>query len=108
MKTMSHQQYWLNKLCPGHFVSATFKSIQQISAISTIKLTLNLPPVSSIKIRLVMFSSRGGTVRVCLLASGSKGNSIFVEAGAVKVLIDAGLSARELLHRLAVIGVDGR
>ncbi len=47
-------------------------------------------------------------MRVCLLASGSKGNSIFVEAGAVKVLIDAGLSARELLLRLAAVGVDGR
>jgi len=47
-------------------------------------------------------------VRVCLLASGSKGNSIFVEAGTSKVLIDAGLSASELLRRLAAIGVDGR
>jgi phosphoribosyl 1,2-cyclic phosphodiesterase len=46
-------------------------------------------------------------VRVCLLASGSKGNSIFVEAGAGKLLIDAGLSARELLLRLAAIGVEG-
>lgn len=46
-------------------------------------------------------------MRVCLLASGSKGNSIFVEAGAGKVLIDAGLSARELLLRLAAIGVEG-
>lgn len=44
-------------------------------------------------------------MRVCLLASGSKGNSIFVEAGASKVLIDAGLSASELLRRLALIGV---
>ena len=46
-------------------------------------------------------------MRICLLASGSKGNSIFIEAGASKVLIDAGLSARELLHRLAAIGVAG-
>jgi phosphoribosyl 1,2-cyclic phosphodiesterase len=47
-------------------------------------------------------------VRVCLLASGSKGNSVFVEAGSCKVLVDAGLSARELLLRLAAIGVEGR
>jgi phosphoribosyl 1,2-cyclic phosphodiesterase len=47
-------------------------------------------------------------VRVCLLASGSKGNSIFIEAGACKLLIDAGLSASELLRRLAAIGVEGR
>lgn len=47
-------------------------------------------------------------MRVCLLASGSKGNSVFVESGTTKLLIDAGLSARELLHRLAAIGTEGR
>ena len=47
-------------------------------------------------------------MRVCLLASGSKGNSVFVEAGASRVLVDAGLSARELLLRLAAIGVEGQ
>jgi phosphoribosyl 1,2-cyclic phosphodiesterase len=47
-------------------------------------------------------------VRVCLLASGSKGNSVFVEAGASKLLIDAGLSARELMLRLEAIGAEGR
>lgn len=45
-------------------------------------------------------------MRVCLLASGSKGNAVFVDAGAVKFLIDAGLSARELVLRLAAIGVE--
>jgi phosphoribosyl 1,2-cyclic phosphodiesterase len=54
------------------------------------------------------FFKQGGNVRVCLLASGSKGNSIYVEAGASRVLIDAGLSATELLRRLAAIGVEGR
>ncbi len=49
----------------------------------------------------------GGSVRVCLLASGSKGNAVFVEAGGSKLLIDAGLSARELLNRLGAIGVKG-
>ncbi len=46
-------------------------------------------------------------MRVCLLASGSKGNAVFVEAGDSKILIDAGLSARELLARLGAIGVKG-
>jgi phosphoribosyl 1,2-cyclic phosphodiesterase len=46
-------------------------------------------------------------VRVCLLASGSKGNAIFIEAGGSKILIDAGLSAREVINRLAAIGVAG-
>ncbi|MHC1697881.1 MAG: MBL fold metallo-hydrolase [Geobacteraceae bacterium] len=44
-------------------------------------------------------------MRVCLLASGSKGNSLFVETGETKLLIDAGLSAREISCRLETIGV---
>lgn len=44
-------------------------------------------------------------MRVCLLASGSKGNSLFVEAGETKILLDAGLSAREIVARLAAIEV---
>ena len=46
-------------------------------------------------------------MRVCLLASGSKGNSLFVEAGGTRLLVDAGLSAREILLRLAAIGMAG-
>jgi phosphoribosyl 1,2-cyclic phosphodiesterase len=48
----------------------------------------------------------GGSLRVCLLASGSKGNSLFVETGETKVLVDAGLSAREIAVRLEKIGVS--
>jgi phosphoribosyl 1,2-cyclic phosphodiesterase len=48
----------------------------------------------------------GENVRVCLLASGSKGNSIFVEAGTCKLLVDAGVSARQIVARLHAIGVD--
>lgn len=44
-------------------------------------------------------------MRVCLLASGSKGNSLFIEAGENRILIDAGLSARELTRRLATLSV---
>jgi phosphoribosyl 1,2-cyclic phosphodiesterase len=51
-------------------------------------------------------SLSGGSMRVCLLASGSKGNSFFVEAGGTRLLIDAGLSAGEILRRLAAIGVE--
>lgn len=46
-------------------------------------------------------------MRVCLLASGSKGNAILAEAGGSKILVDAGLSASEILRRLASIGVEG-
>lgn len=45
-------------------------------------------------------------MRVCPLASGSKGNSIFVEAGGTRLLIDAGLSASAIVQRLAAIGVE--
>jgi phosphoribosyl 1,2-cyclic phosphodiesterase len=48
----------------------------------------------------------GGSLRVCLLASGSKGNSLFVETGETKILVDAGLSAREIAFRLESIGVS--
>lgn len=45
-------------------------------------------------------------MRICLLASGSKGNSLLVESGQTRILIDAGLSARELRKRLESVGVD--
>ena len=45
-------------------------------------------------------------MRVCLLASGSKGNAVYIEAGETRLLIDVGLSAREIERRLGLIGVD--
>lgn len=44
-------------------------------------------------------------MRICQLASGSKGNAIYIESDTTRVLIDAGLSARELTRRLEGIGV---
>lgn len=44
--------------------------------------------------------------RFCPLASGSKGNSLFLETGQTKILIDAGLSARTIKSKLAEINVD--
>ncbi len=47
-----------------------------------------------------------GTVfflRVCLLASGSRGNATLIEADGCRLLIDAGLSAREIDRRLREI-----
>ena len=43
-------------------------------------------------------------IKICSLYSGSKGNSIFIEAGGAKILIDAGKSARALCSSLAEIG----
>src|ERR1022692_3474237 len=43
-------------------------------------------------------------VRFCVLASGSSGNSAFLATSKTRVLIDAGLSVKELTRRLAEIG----
>ncbi len=43
-------------------------------------------------------------VKFCVLASGSCGNSAFLSTSRTRILIDAGLSLRELLKRLAAIG----
>jgi len=45
-------------------------------------------------------------MRICILGSGSSGNATLVVAGETRVLIDCGLSARETLKRLQVVGED--
>ena len=45
-------------------------------------------------------------MRITVLASGSKGNATLVSSGRTQILVDAGLSCRELLRRLAVAGED--
>lgn len=42
----------------------------------------------------------------CPLASGSKGNCIYLGTPRTKILIDAGISARAITHKLAEINVD--
>ena len=44
-------------------------------------------------------------VNISLLASGSKGNALLIVSGHSRLLIDAGLSARELSRRLEGVGV---
>lgn len=44
------------------------------------------------------------SVRVCVLGSGSKGNSTWVATERARVLIDAGFSRRETYARLASVG----
>ena len=46
-------------------------------------------------------------MRLCLLASGSRGNSALIEADGCRLLIDAGLSGRETERRLTGIGLAG-
>lgn len=45
-------------------------------------------------------------IGVSALASGSKGNSIFIDGPDGSLLVDAGLSAREIMRRLAYIGAS--
>jgi phosphoribosyl 1,2-cyclic phosphodiesterase len=45
-------------------------------------------------------------LRFTSLASGSQGNCLVVEAGATRVLVDCGLSARETVRRLARRGLE--
>ena len=45
-------------------------------------------------------------MRLTVLGSGSTGNAILIVAGETRVLVDAGLSARELARRLALVGED--
>jgi phosphoribosyl 1,2-cyclic phosphodiesterase len=45
-------------------------------------------------------------MRFAALGSGSRGNATLVEAGATRVLIDCGLSCRDLVQRLQSLDVD--
>lgn len=55
----------------------------------------------------VLEASRGGRdVRVACLGSGSRGNSILVEAGATAILVDAGFSGVEIERRLVRLGLE--
>lgn len=45
-------------------------------------------------------------MKICSLASGSKGNCLYLETGETRVLIDVGLSLRETLLRMEAVGID--
>lgn len=45
-------------------------------------------------------------MRFTVLGSGSTGNAILIAAGDTHVLVDAGLSAKETVRRLALVGCD--
>jgi phosphoribosyl 1,2-cyclic phosphodiesterase len=45
-------------------------------------------------------------MKFSVLASGSEGNACYIEAAGSGILIDAGLSAREITRRLQMIGAD--
>ena len=45
-------------------------------------------------------------VRMTVLASGSRGNSTIVASSRTRILVDAGLSCRELVKRMRAVGED--
>jgi phosphoribosyl 1,2-cyclic phosphodiesterase len=45
-------------------------------------------------------------MRFAVLASGSGGNACYIETCHARILVDAGLSCREVFRRLEIIGVD--
>src|SRR5438477_10403703 len=45
-------------------------------------------------------------MRLTVLGSGSTGNAVLICAGQTRVLVDAGLSAKETVRRLALVGED--
>ena len=45
-------------------------------------------------------------MRLTVLGSGSTGNAVLICAGRTRVLVDAGLSAKETVRRLTLVGVD--
>lgn len=47
---------------------------------------------------------RGKPIEFCVLASGSNGNCIYLRSGETEILVDSGISFRELNRRLAGIG----
>ncbi|ACL70771.1 MBL fold metallo-hydrolase [Halothermothrix orenii] len=46
------------------------------------------------------------SVNVSVLASGSSGNCVYITDGKVNILVDAGLSGKEIARRLKKVGVD--
>jgi phosphoribosyl 1,2-cyclic phosphodiesterase len=45
-------------------------------------------------------------MRITVLGSGSTGNAVLITSERTRVLVDAGMSAREILRRLGEVGVD--
>lgn len=48
----------------------------------------------------------GAIIEISVLGSGSYGNAVFIRGGGVKLLLDAGLSGREVVARLRQLGVQ--
>src|SRR5882724_8407797 len=45
-------------------------------------------------------------MKISVLGSGSTGNAVLLVANGTRVLVDAGMSAREIVRRMALLGED--
>ena len=45
-------------------------------------------------------------MRSCILASGSKGNCLFIESNTTRLLVDCGLTLKDAISRLSQINID--
>ena len=45
-------------------------------------------------------------MRSCIIASGSKGNCLFIEGGSTRILVDCGLTLTDVEQRLSEKGID--
>jgi phosphoribosyl 1,2-cyclic phosphodiesterase len=69
-----------------------------------LRVTVRGTTLSSVGRYSITAVREGRIVRFCVLASGSSGNSAWLATDSTRILIDAGLSLRELTRRLAEIG----
>ncbi len=49
---------------------------------------------------------RSKSASICMLASGSRGNAVYISSGSTSLLVDAGLSGAELERRLKLRGIS--
>src|SRR6266853_4430547 len=47
-------------------------------------------------------------MKISVLGSGSTGNAVLLVANGTRVLVDAGMSAREIVRRMAMLGEDAK
>ena len=83
--------------------AAAFRSVWAVADLPT---RYRFSPVSSGFVRSLAYAL--GMMRMTVLASGSKGNSTVVATQRTRILVDAGLSCREILKRMQTAGEDPR
>jgi phosphoribosyl 1,2-cyclic phosphodiesterase len=62
--------------------------------------------MSDQKAPTVSASKNASALKVCVLSSGSKGNSIYISNGLTSILVDAGLSGKEIERRMLTRKLD--